>query len=189
MLTLPLAADITWSWDFGELPAGWSTVGDWEFGRPGAFTDPSVTSYGDPETETCVMRSDTLVMPDSVSSVLVTVCDEWDWSGWFSGGGNSSAQISLMAYVPGGGSWVIEYDRQEWGYPRAGADSASVSIPVVGGDGLVLVFRAVVSAVYAHAELEWSITGLTVTGRVGQSLESATWAEVKRGFEVPSPAP
>jgi len=112
--TIP--ADTLWSWTFEALPADWTANQYWTFDSFGAHSHVSATVSGPGSySQTSTMVSQTLTVPDSVTSLTVSVTDTWEWDGWATTG-ESNCSIWLRLLPTAGGYYTIEFDSHSWGF-------------------------------------------------------------------------
>lgn len=178
------SADVLWSWDFEEIPAGWEANQYWEFSDSGARSYVSASTSGPYSvTQTSEMLSDTLTIPAGLSQITVEITSEIDYDGWWTTGESSCYLWSRLGIV-GGSLFTIEFDSHGWGFDEFTGEpvSAQVVIPVNGEDLVFLMFNTLASSDYgAYAMMDWLITDFTISGS-GSHLDLYSWGEIKHSF-------
>ncbi|MBC8428658.1 MAG: hypothetical protein H8D05_00270 [FCB group bacterium] len=177
------------SYDFTELPEGWTAEYPWYFSSAGA--NIHIVAYGKPEQSvTRRIESDSapLIVTQGTTTVHVVLESTWElygqyWTGeWYS-------RIWGRAFVNGEDNYTIVYECESGGFEgdfRSAKmdeekETSEVFIPVSEGDLVTFCFEARADAFGAKAEVEWNITHLSVSG-VTTSLDRSTWADIKACF-------
>ena len=181
VLAAAALADVTWTYDFQELPEGWMND-DWTFGSSGAsvFTSALGGAY---TTDTGTMTSDTFVMPYGTTSVSVGVTDIWFFDGYATTG-SSLASIEVIVYETTV-NYTVEYDFQTWSAAMDDSGegrSAYITFPAGEGTSFHIRFQSYADAEGAYAEVDWNVTELLVIARDAEVLQQSTWAGVKYSF-------
>lgn len=177
------AADTIWNWDMTELPSGWTADEYWDFSTTGTHSYVEASTSGPYSvSQTALMCSDTLTVPEYLDTIVVCITDDWNWSGWWTLG-ESNCYIWFRLKFVSGLYQTIEFDSHSWGFDRSPflSRTAEVQVPVQGGEEFWLDFKSSASASYgAGAEMAWNIENLFITDNSSTSLGSCTWAEIKR---------
>ncbi len=176
-------ADEVHSYDFRELPEGWTADPEWSFDATGAHVAVSVSSGGPPVSNRAEMSSGDgfLLMPEGTDSVAVLMeCSHSFDGGYYSG--EASAMVYATAILDGEThAVVLEYE--SWGFPGDGTDALySTSFGASEGDTLSFELYASASAYSGWAEAAWDIESMTVTVYGAASLAPGSWGAVKAGW-------
>jgi len=177
-----ISADTLWSWTFEALPTDWTANEFWSFSASGGHSHVSATASGPGSySQTATMVSQTLTVPDSVTSLTVSVTDTWEWDGWCASG-ESNCYIWLRLLPTAGGYYTIEFDSHSWGFDLCTDDlrTTEVEVPLSAGDSFGVSFYSRASASYgASATMDWYVEGLSISGNYETALDRSTWAGIK----------
>lgn len=177
-------ADILWNWDFNELPSGWEANEYWD------CSDSEARSYVFAQTsgpgsnsQTSEMYSDTMMVPDTVTLITISVSSEWEYDGW-AASGESNCYLLSKLYIVGGSDHTLEFYSRSWGFDCfvSGQRSVVLDIPVNPGDLFWLRFKSSASSSYgAYAMMDWTVFNVNISCE-GSPLGRSSWGRIKGSF-------
>ncbi len=177
-------ADILWNWDFNELPSGWEANEYWDCSDSQARSYVSALTSGPGScSETSEMYSDTMIVPDSVSLITVSVTSEWVYDGWATSG-ESNCYLHSELCIVGGSDHTLEFYSRGWGFDcfPSGQRSVVLDIPVNPGDLFWLNFMSHASSSYgAYAMMDWTVFNVNISCE-GSALGRSSWGGIKSTF-------
>lgn len=176
-----------YTWDFNELPSGWTADPEWTFDASGAHVTVTASSSGPPVTHQSSLESEggSLILPDGTDSVLVVVEYDYELEGYYYSG-ESYANVTGTIYLNSEPFFLISH-YQSWGFPAdIGTDdaltTASLSFPASPGDNLAFTFRGSAGAYSAYACAQMDLFSMVVTVYDAEELQRHTWASLKTLF-------